>query len=133
MSGKHLRQSPNGRRMRRAMTVSLVAAGLLGATAPAMAAKGGGATAPPSGSCSAAPSPVPVGTDYTLTGRGLGAYTIVNVLVSDSAGTTSWNLQADANGTTAVVGRAYWTGTSKVTFQTGRRNTVVASCSFSVV
>ncbi len=134
MSGKHLRQSPNGRRVRRAVTVSLVAAGLLGATAPAMAAKGGVASHS-AGSCAVAPSSVPVGTDYAMTASGLDADSIVNVLVADAAGTTAWNLLVDAAGTTSVTGHAYWTGTSIVTVQQsrGRGYVTLASCSFSVV
>ena len=80
------------------------------------------------------PSPVAVGADYTLTGTGLGAYAVVNVLITDSGSTTSWNLQADGSGTTSVVWHSYWTGTSTVKFLKSSKHgsTVVASCSFLV-
>jgi hypothetical protein len=111
--------------------VSLLVVGLMAGTA--FAAKptqsSGG-----SGSCWANPSPVAVGADYVLTGTGLGAYAIVNVLISDSVGTTSWNLQADASGRTSVTWHSYWTGTSSVKFMKSSRHSssVVASCTFAV-
>src|SRR4029079_6896166 len=74
--------------------VALLVVGLVAGTA--FAGKPGSGS--PSGTCSATPSPVDVGADYTLVGRGLGAYAVVNVLIGDSMGTTSWNLQADASG-----------------------------------
>jgi hypothetical protein len=88
-----------------------------------------------SGSCSVNPNPVAVAADYTLTGTGFGADAIVNILISDSSNTTSWNLQADADGSTSLVWHSYWTGTSNVTFQEANKHhgwTVVASCSFEV-
>jgi hypothetical protein len=110
----------------------------LGASAPAMAAKGGGK--PPSGgsasgaSCSVNPDPVAVASDYTLTGRSLGAGAVLNVLITDSAGTTSWNLQADDAGTIELTWHSYWAGTSRVVFQKQARHgfSTVASCSFNV-
>ena len=104
----------------------------LSAVTPAVAAKGGGVTT--SGSCSASPSPVAVGANYTLTGAGLGAYTFVNVLISDSGATTSWNLQADAAGALSLTTQSYWSGTSRVTMQTNARHgfSTIATCSFLV-
>ncbi len=102
----------------------------------AFAAKGGGGhqTTGATGSCSVTPDPVAVGADYTLVGKDLGANTVVNVLISDSMGTTSWNLQADAGGTTSVTWHSYASGTSSVVFQKSRHHgfTQVASCSFEV-
>jgi hypothetical protein len=112
--------------------IATMVVGLIAGTA--FAAKPGPASSG-SGSCSASPSPVAVGTDYTLTGTGLGANTIVNVLISDSSSTTSWNLQADADGTSVLVWHSYWTGTTNVTYKTSsghHRTSVVASCSFLV-
>ena len=112
--------------------IATLVVGLMAGTA--FAAKPSGA-ASSSGSCSATPNPVAVGADYTLTGTGLGAYAIVNVLISDSSSTTSWNLQADAKGTSTLVWHSYWTGTTQVTYQTSgghHRTSVVASCSFQV-
>jgi hypothetical protein len=87
-----------------------------------------------SGACSVNPNPVTVGADYTLTGTGLGAYALVNVLISDSGVVSSWNLQADANGTSTLVWHSYWTGSTSVKYmKSGRHSsTLVASCSFSV-
>jgi hypothetical protein len=109
----------------------LVVALIVGTAFAAKPAPSGGG----SGTCAANPNPVAVGADYTLTGTGLGANAIVNVLISDSSSTTSWNLQADANGTSTLVWHSYWTGTTKVTYKksSGRNKTsIVASCSFSV-
>jgi len=135
------RRPVRGRRTGLAAAALAVAAlTTLGASAPALAARGGGGGKPAgggtatAGSCSVNPDPVTVGADYTLTGTGLGADTLVNVLISDSGATTSWNLQADASGNAAVTWHSYWTGTSKVTFQVGAKHgfTTVASCSFAV-
>jgi hypothetical protein len=137
---KHRR--PTQHRRRTGLTVAALAVAAittLGASTPALAAKGGGGGKPggsgsTSGSCSVNPSPVAVGADYTLTGTGLGAGTLVNVLISDSGGTTSWNLQADSSGVAAVTWHSYWSGTSNVVFNVAAHHgwTTVASCSFSV-
>ena len=87
------------------------------------------------GSCSASPDPVALGADYTLTATNLGSGTIVNVLTTDSMGTTSWNLQADNNGTTSVTWHSYSRGTTNVKMQVHNKNKwqQVGSCSFQVV
>jgi hypothetical protein len=112
--------------------VALLVVGLMAGTA--FAGKPGGSSTSGSGTCSATPSPVDIGADYTLVGRGLGANAIVNVLIADAMGTTSWNLQADASGTTSVTWHSYASGTSRVTFQQSKRHgfATVASCSFMV-
>ena len=113
--------------------ISLLVIGLMAGTA--FAGKPGGSSSSGSGSCSVNPSPVAVGADYTLTGTGLGAYAIVNVLLADSGVVSSWNLQADANGTSTLVWHSYWTGTTKVTYQKSSGHhgmSVVASCTFAV-
>ncbi len=114
-----------------AALIALLVVGLIAGSA--FAAKGGNTTTA-TGSCSATPSPVAVGADYTLVGTALGAYAIVNVLIHDSMGTTSWNLQADAAGTTTVTWHSYAAGTSSVTFQKSRHHgfSTVASCTFAV-
>jgi hypothetical protein len=111
--------------------IAVIAVGLIAGTAFAGKPSGGGTTG---GSCSVNPNPVAVGSDYDLTGRNLGAGAIVNVLISDSGGTTSWNLQADASGTASVTWHSYWTGTSSVKFLKSARHgsTTVASCTFAV-
>jgi len=119
-------------RWRSLATVAVVATSLCVAS-PAMAAKR--VSSPPTtGSCAVNPNPVAVGAGYTLTGSNLGAYALVNVLITDSAGTTSWNLQADASGTTSVSSYAYWSGTNSVKFMKSARHgsTTVAACSFTV-
>ena len=136
MNPKHLRPTPTSRKISRAVTIpAVLALAVAGISAPAFAGKpgtGGGTTS--SASCSASPNPVAWNTDYTLTVRGLPAYDIVNVLVTDPAATRTWNLQADSSGTIAVVGHAYTSGTSNVTVQKPRRHgfTTVTSCSFTV-
>ncbi len=116
-----------------ASLIAVLVVGLAAGTVVARKPVPGGGTG--SGSCWATPNPVSVGANYTLTGTGLGAYAIVNVLISDSGGTTSFNLQADGSGRTAVTWHSYWRGTSSVRFlkSSGRGTTTVASCAFSVV
>ncbi len=134
MAYKHSADSSRGRALRTLGVLVFAGAAALGTATPATAAKPGSSSSA-SGSCSATPNPVAVGANYTLTGTGLGANAIVNVLISDSGGTTSWNLQADASGTAKVTWHSYWTGTSNVVFQKSGRHgySVVASCSFQVV
>jgi hypothetical protein len=116
----------------------LVATFGLAAAAPAYAKKPSSGGAPPpsgSGACSVSPSTVSVGQDYTISGSHLGAYVIVNVTVTDKAGITAFNLQADANGNTSVVTRSYTPGSDAVRFAVvaGRGSTTVATCSVTVV
>ena len=135
MHPKHLRPTSTSRKVSRAVTVpTVLALAVAGIATPAFAGKpdrGSSTTA----SCSAAPSPVAQNSDYTLTVRGLSASQIVNVLVSDSGGTTAWQLMADGGGTISVLGHAYWTGTSNVNVQKQVRHgwSTVTTCSFSVV
>ena len=125
------------RPVRASLCAVVMAGAVLGLAGPAFAAKGGGngTTGGTAGSCSVAPNPVAVAGAYTLTGSNLGAYAIVNVLITDSAGTEAWVLQADASGSTSVTSYAHWAGTSSVKFLKSVRHgsTVVASCSFLVV
>jgi hypothetical protein len=108
-----------------------VVAGPAGAAKPQSGA-GGSAT---SGSCSVTPSPVAIGADWTLRGSNLGAYALVNVLITDAAGgINAWNLQADASGATSVTWHSYAAGTSNVKMNESsrRKTTTVAACSFAV-
>jgi hypothetical protein len=135
---KHLRRTPTALRVGRAITVPVVLAGAMALTAPAFAGKpapSGGGTTTSGATCSASPNPVAYNTDYTLTVSRLAAYDIVNVLVQDSVGTRTWNLQADGAGTISVVGHAYTMGNSNVTVQKKRNHgfSTVTTCSFSVV
>lgn len=132
---KHLRRTPTAVRVGRAITIPVVLAGALSVSAPAFAGKPVRDSGSSTASCSATPNPVAQNTDYTLTVRGLSASQIVNVLVSDSGGTTAWQLMADGTGTINVVGHAYWTGTSTATVQKQVRHgwSTVTTCSFSVV
>lgn len=114
-------------------TLAVVATSLCVAT-PAMAAKPGSSSAG-SGSCSVSPNSVAVGASWTLTGSNLGAYALVNVLITDSAGgINSWNLQADATGTTSVTWHSYASGATSVKFMKSARHgsSTVAACSFTV-
>jgi hypothetical protein len=139
MTAQHRRPTPVHRGRRALAAVAVLGILSLGASSPALAARGGGGKpsggGTTSGSCSVNPSQVTVGADYVLTGSGLGAGTVVNVLISDSGATTSWNLLADSSGTTSVTWHSYWTGTSNVTFQVSARHgfNTVATCAFSVV
>lgn len=126
--------SVSAKRILRTITRSL-ALGLLVlslTSGPAAAGKPGGSSTP-QGSCSVEPNPVAVGADWTITGIGLGAYTITNLQIKDSMGTSSWNLQADASGMVRLTWHSYWAGTSTATFySSGRKATVLARCTFSV-
>ena len=94
-----------------------------------------GSTSGGSGGCYVTPNPVAIGGNWTLTGTGLGAYTLVNVLITDaSGGINSWNLQADANGVVTDTWHSYWSGTTNVKFNVTNHNkrTTIATCSFVV-
>jgi len=56
------------------------------------------------------------------------------VLISDSGVVSSWNLQADANGTSTLVWHSYWTGSTSVKYMKSGRHgsSLAASCSFTV-
>jgi hypothetical protein len=138
---RHSASTPVRVRPRAPRRVSVVAAGLAVAAAasmviasPALAAKPTGGTTS-GGSCAVNPNPVAALADYTLTASGLGANTFVNVLLSDSGSTTSWNLQASSTGTLSLTTFSYWTGTTKVTIQKSVKHNwaTLATCSFSVV
>jgi hypothetical protein len=111
--------------------ISLLVVGLIAGTAFAGKPSRGGAG---TGSCWANPNPVAVAADYQLTATGLGANAIVNVVITDSSNMASWNLQADASGTTVVTWHSYWAGTTNVKVQKSGRHgyTTVATCSFTV-
>jgi hypothetical protein len=110
-----------------------LAAGL--AVAPSAFAKGKpqaqGAAGP---ACSVNPFSVRVGSTYTVSATGLAPYAVVNIMVSDSVGTTAFSVQADQNGVTSATGRAYWTDTDTVRVQSfnGHQTTVYATCAFTV-
>jgi hypothetical protein len=87
------------------------------------------------GSCAVNPNPVTVGASWTLSGSHLGGSALVNVMVTDAAGSvTSWNLQADTSGAISSTWHSYAAGTSNVKILEGGRHgsTVVAACSFVV-
>ena len=135
---KHLRRPSARQRVSRALVVPVAVVAAVAATAPAFAAKGGGANTTggsTSASCSATPNPVAQNSDYTLSVRGLAAGDIVNVQVSDAGGTTVWQLQADSSGALSVVGHAWWTGTSTAAIKKQSRHSwsTLTSCTFSVV
>lgn len=94
----------------------------------------GGSGGSTSGSCSVSPNPVAVGAQWTVTGSNLGANAIVDVLITDSAATTAFNIQADASGNLTDTWHSYNTGTSKVTMKEASHNkqVTVANCSFTV-
>src|SRR5262249_48200063 len=73
---------------RRPLATALIALAAL--TVPASAAyarPAGGATTTTGGSCAVTPNPATVGQTYAIVGSRLGASRIVNVLVTDAAGT----------------------------------------------
>jgi hypothetical protein len=115
----------------------LVAASSLIAMIVAMGAGGAdarpsGSTTTTSGSCSVTPNPAAVGKTYTVLGSRLGAGRIVNVLVTDSAGTQWGSVQTDSTGSMQYVGVAAVSGgySVKVT-DSGRKAATLASCAFS--
>jgi hypothetical protein len=124
----------SGRRLLGACGVAIVGLAF-GVAGPAGAAKPGSGSSASSGSCVVNPSPVALGANWTLTGSNLGANALVNVLITDAAGSvTSWNLQADGTGATSVTWHSYASGTSSVRFMKSGRHggTVAAACSFVV-
>src|SRR6185295_16260772 len=102
MRAEHRLTEPTRGQLWRTLCAVTVVAVSMSVAGPALAAKR--VSSPPmSGSCAVNPNSVAVGANWTLTGSNLGAYALVNVLISDSAGgINSWNLQADAAGTTSV-------------------------------
>ena len=138
MNAKHLRPTPRASRVTRALVVPVAALAALSATAPAMAAKGGGGRTGGSTatvSCAANPNPVAWNTDYDLITSGLGPSVTVNVLVSDSVGTSSWLVTSDANGVAVIHPHANFRGTATAKVQKSTRHswTQLTSCSLEVV
>ena len=139
---RHSAPVPPRARPRSARRISVLGAGLtavaavsLAVASPALAAKGGGNTGSTTGSCVISPNPVPVDTSYIMSASGLGANTLVNVLVNDVQSVASYNLAADASGNLTLTAPVYWTGTMKVTIQKSAKHawTTLATCSASVV
>lgn len=86
----------------------------------------------PSGSCAVTPDPVAAGSSYSLMGSELGAGQAMTVLVTDSAGTHSWNATADTDGIVTVTGHAAQAGPASVKIEKAGGHTAVAICSFNV-
>jgi hypothetical protein len=110
--------------------IAMLVVGLMAGTA--FAGKPGSGT--PSGSCSVDPGQVAVAADWTATAWNLGPNRIVNVLVSDSMGTTAFNLASNADGWLDLTWHSYWPGQStiKVNALSGRKTVLVATCTFEV-
>lgn len=135
MNARHLRPMPRSTRVTRAVTVPLVLLSALSVAAPAMAAKPGGSSSGSTVSCTANPNPVAWNTDYDLITSGLGASVTVNVLISDSVGTSSWLVTSDASGVAVVRPHANFTGTATAKVQKSTRHgwTQLTTCSLQVV
>lgn len=133
MKAKHLRATASRRRVSRAVTVPVVALAALSLAAPAMAAKPSAASS--TVTCYANPNPVAWNTDYDLVTTGLGASVTVNVLISDSVGTSSWLVTSDASGVAVVHPHANFTGTATAKVQKSTRHgwTQLTTCSLQVV
>lgn len=129
------RPRPSRRVSALGVSLAAVAAVSLVAASPALAAKGGGSTTSSSGSCVISPNPVTAKTNYTMSASGLGANTLVNVLVNDVQSVTSYNLAADSNGNLTLTAPVYWTGTMTITIQKSAKHgwTTLATCSDQVV
>lgn len=131
----HTRRTTGPARLLVRFAAPLAVALAIGVVSPAAAlAKGGKTQGSVGPACAVNPSTVAPGSTYGIAASGLPAYTFVNIVVSDSAGTTAYAVQADANGNTSVTGRSYWSGTDSVTVQhyDGHQTTVYATCSFTV-
>ena len=118
--------------LRRLTAASSVVAMALALSASAAAARPNTTATTTSGSCSVTPNPAAVGQSYTVAGSRLGAGRIVNVLVTDSAGTQWGSVQTDSTGGMRYVGIAAVSGgySVKVT-DSGRKQTTLATCAFS--
>jgi hypothetical protein len=136
MKAKHLRPTRTRRHVSRAVTVPVVALAALSMTVPAMAAKPDrSSSTSASVTCAANPSPVGWNTDYDLVTSGLGASVTVNVLVSDSVGTSSWVVTSDANGVAVLHPHANFRGTATAKVQQSVRNRwkQLTTCAFEIV
>ncbi|MDP9183711.1 MAG: hypothetical protein M3P04_13160 [Actinomycetota bacterium] len=132
---KHVRPTPTARKLSRAVTVPVVlAVTVAGIAAPAFAGKPGGSTGG-TVTCVANPNPVAWNTDYDVVTSGLGASVTVNVLVSDSVGTSSWLATSDANGVAVVRPHGNFRGTATAKVQKSTRHgwTQLTTCSLEVV
>ena len=98
------------------------------------AAKGGNSGGSGSGSCEVMPNPVSVGADWTVAGTGLPSSAFVNILESDSVGTTAWFLQTSPTRTLSQTWHSYNVGKStiQITTAAAHRKITLATCYFQV-
>ncbi|MFN2614899.1 MAG: hypothetical protein ABR552_08820 [Actinomycetota bacterium] len=120
----------------RALVAVVLAAGLLSISAGTAVARpptGGGSSG--SAACSVTPNPVGVNQTWTLTGTGLAAGQVVNVLISDAYGTSGFNLQANSSGVVTVSWGSAYAGTHNVKINStgSKKISTLATCAFQVV
>lgn len=83
-------------------------------------------------SCSVTPTPVLAGGDFTVSGSGLPAATLVDVWVTDSVGTQWTSAETSSTGSMSVPGHASYSGAYSVSITGGTKNSAsLATCSFS--
>lgn len=115
-------------------------AGLASATAivvlpatPYAFAKGKPQPAPAARPCTASPSAITAGSDYSLNANGLPANTAVSVYVMDPVGTQWTNGMTDASGSLSVAEHASYSGAYSAKITTGAvSGSALSSCSFTV-
>lgn len=91
---------------------------------------------PVSGTCSVSPSPVPVGSEFTVAASDLAPDTVYNVEVREEHGVQVAFMGTDAQGAGSTTLIAWWTGTSTVEVmlnKKGNKRVMVATCTFEVV
>ena len=118
--------------LRRLAAASAVAAMALAMSAPAAEARPNATSTTTSGSCSVTPNLAVVGQTYAVAGSRLGAGRIVNVLVTDSAGTQWGSVLTDSTGSMLYTGVAAVSGSYSVKVtDSGKKPATLASCAFS--
>ena len=119
----------NGKGRRLACVIAAAAIGSVFVAPVGAQARGTAGTA--SGSCSEAPNPVAVGSTYTVSGSHLPAGQIVNVTVTDPAGTQWGSVRTTSTGTLTYAGVASVVGSYSVRItDSSRKANLLASCAF---
>ena len=124
---------PTVSRARRFVFTALAVVTVLGlATGAEAAHQSGSGSGSTSGTCSESPNPVTVPGTYTVTGARLPANQLVNVSVSDAAGTQWGSVMTSSTGTMTFTGQATVVGSYSVKITGGgRKASTYASCGFS--
>jgi hypothetical protein len=104
---------------------------------PTFAAKrgGGGGSTAPHGTCSIAPDPVGVYQPYAVSGSGYAGNELIELWITNSAGTQVLFPPVDGSGTFAITSMSDYTGPTTVTVYDHATRSLVrlTSCSFKVV